>query len=165
MPEYDVAEELQAYLVAQNVGVLPADSDGTKTVVILQPRDGAPQPLKDGSGRFGLASTVTLNIILASRPNDLDYAIEETFIDVIVRARQNAAAKLLLRTIRGLLVPGDAVGGRRMWQMGAINPVECCLLWRGAQPISADEHSYDWSQSFMFQVRRKTLAGLPYGTP
>lgn len=171
MPEYDVVEELQTYLVQQGVGVLPAaakvpeNTGNTKPVIVLQPRDGAPQPLKDGSGRFGLVPTITLNTILSSRPNDLDYAIEEVFVDIVVRARTNGVGKMLQRQIYGLLVPGDAVGGRKMWQMAGINPVECCLRWRGVQPIGADEHSYDSSQAFMFQVRRKTLAGLPYGTP
>lgn len=161
MPEFDVTEELQAYLVAQGVGVLPADHDGASPVVILSPRDGAPQPSRDGTGRFGSVPTVTLSDIVTSRPNDLDYAIEETFVAVVVRAVNNGTAKMLQRTIRGLLVPGDAVGGRKMFQMGAIL-VERCVLWRGDQPIGADSQSYDRSQAFMFQVRRKVLAGQPY---
>lgn len=159
MAELDVAEELQAYLVAQGVGKLPADADGEHPVIILAPRDGAPQPQKDGSGRFGQVSTVTITTILAARPNPLDFAIDESFIDLVVRARTNGAAKLLLRQIRGLLNPNSAIGGKRMWQMGAINPVECCLPWRGAQPIGADENSYDWSESYMFSVRRAILGG------
>ena len=161
MPELDVTEELQAYLVAQGVGVLPADSDKTQPVVILHPRDGAPQPSTDGSGRFGSAPTVTLVDIVTSRPNDLDYAIEETFVDVVVRARGASTAKMLQRTLRGLLVPGDAVGGRKMFMMGALL-VERCVLWRGDQPIGADTASYDRSQAFMFQCRRKVLAGQPW---
>jgi hypothetical protein len=155
----DVAEELQTYLVAQRVGVLPAGRDGTTPIVILAPRDGAPQPQKDGSGAFGSAATITILTILAARPNALDFAIDETFIDLIVRARTNGAAKLILRQIRGLLNPGDAVGGKKMWRMGAINPVECCLPWRGAQPIGQDANSYDWSESYMFQIRRRILDG------
>jgi hypothetical protein len=160
MPDpLDVAEELQAYLVAQGVGVRPADADGTHAIVINQPRDGAPQPTKDGTGKFGGVSTVTINTTMPARPNPQDFAIDETFIELVVRARQNAAAKMLLRQINGLLNPRDSVGGRRMWQMGAIDPVELCLPWRGAQFIGADEHSYDYNVSYMFQVRRAILDG------
>lgn len=155
----DISEQLQAYLIEQSIGVRPSAADGTSAVVINQPRDGAPQPVKDGSGQFGSVPTITLVTILAARPNAQDFAVDETFIDIIVRAYNNGTAKMILRQIRGLLVPNNAIGGRRMFKMAAIDPVECCVPWRGAQPIGADDQSYDWSESYMFQVRRAILDG------
>jgi hypothetical protein len=159
----DVAEELQAYLIEEGIGVHPNDADGAATIIVNQPRDKAPQPLKDGSAKFGTKllgdATVTINMIMPARPNAQDFAIDESFIDIIVRARQNAAAKMLLRQIRGLLNPRNSVGGKRMWKMGAIDPVELCLPWRGAQLVGSDENSYDWNESYMFQVRRAILDG------
>lgn len=160
MPDYLVAEELQTHLVANGIGILPADTatnQGVKPVVILEPRDGAPQPV----GKFDSPAVITLRNVASGRPHDLDYAIEETFVDVVVRAKNNGNCQLIQRQIRGLLIPGDAVGGAKMVTIGAVL-VEYLTQWRSDQPIGQDATSYDRVQSFRFGVRRKALQGLPY---
>lgn len=172
MPDYHVTEELQTYLVGQGVGQLPGETPSLVLPSIwLQPRDGAPLPRRGGaSNDFLENATITLNDTLLAAPAALEAWIEEAFIDIVVRARQNAQAKLIHRQILGLLHPITAHGGRKMWAMASIDPVEYSTIWRGEQPLpqrqaiaEGDPHyTYDRVASYRFGVRRKVLAGLAY---
>src|SRR5688500_13838023 len=120
MPDYHVVEELQTYLVAQSVGQLPTAPPSTSLPSIwLQPRDGAPEPRR-ANGAFVENATITIADTALAAPQDLEAWIEETFVDIIVRSRQAAPGKLLHRTIRGLIHPAEAHGGRKQWTMGGL---------------------------------------------
>jgi hypothetical protein len=163
MPDYHVIEELQDFLVAQGVAQLPSTAVSlTVPSVWTPPRDGAPLP------RTGENVTITLVDTMLRSPSGLEPWLEETFVDVIVRARTAAPGKLVQRTIKNLIVPYDSsLGGRKQWTMGDLL-VEYSTEWRGDQPLpmpqnvtSQDPHiTYDRVQSFRFGVRRKRLAGL-----
>lgn len=155
MPELFVAEELQDYLVAQGVAQLPAAApSATLPSVWLAPRDGTPEPRPP--------ETATISIVEANTGvrNDLEAWIEESFVDLYVRATNNGAAKLLQRQIRALIHPNDAYGGRHMWMMSDLL-VEYSTVWRGDQPVEQDQYTYTRVQGLRFGCRRKALAGLP----
>lgn len=154
MPDYDVTEELQTYLIAQGLGVLPSAPSTTLASVWLDPKDGVPAP------RTGEPATITLRATHIGRPHDLDYAIEETFVDVTVRTAKAAPGKLLQRQIRGVLIPGTAVGGAKMVTIGAL-VVEYLMQWRADQALPVQDNTYVRVQSFRFGARRKALMGLP----
>jgi hypothetical protein len=155
MAELIVGEELQDFLVASGVGQLPgAAASASVPSVWLAPRDGAPQP------RHGENATVTLIDTLQTPAATLEAWIEETFVDVIIVARQNSAAKLLHRVIRNLLHPNDAHGGRMQWMMSDLK-VEYSTIWRGEQPLFQNDVAYGRTASYRFGVRRKSLAGTP----
>lgn len=148
-----VVEELQSYLVAQGVAQLPAGAPSTTLPSLwLAPRDGAPAP------RTGENVTITLVDTLLAPAAELEAWIEEAFVDVIVVARQNAAAKLAHRVIRDLIHPIEAHGGRTNWPMGALL-VEYSTTWRGEQPLYQDNQTYSRVASYRFGARRKVLAG------
>lgn len=160
MPDYLVSEELQTYLVAQGIGQLPDATPSTSLPSIwLQPRDGAPEPRRS-SGAFVENATITIVDTALSAPQALEAWIEEAFVDVIVRSRQAPAGKLIHRTIRGLLCPVEAHGGRKQWTMGSLL-VEYSTLWTSEQPMGADEFTYWRKAGYRFGARRKALAGLP----
>lgn len=155
MAELIVGEELQTYLVAQAIGQLPGAAVSlTIPSIWLAPRDGAPQP------RSGENATVTLIDTLQSPASTLEAWIEETFVDVIVVARQNSAAKLLHRTIRNLIHPNSAHGGQQHWVMNNLH-VEYSTIWRGEQPLYQDDVAYSRTASYRFGCRRRALAGTP----
>src|SRR5262249_52994095 len=148
-------EELQDYLVTEGVGRLPsAPPSMTLPSIWLSPRDGAPQP------RVGEGATVTLVDTLQAPAATLEAWLEETFVDVIVSARQNAAAKLLHRAIRNLIHPVNAHGGRTQWTMGALK-VEYSTIWRGEQTLAQNDTVYARVASYRLACRRKALAGTP----
>lgn len=162
MADLILVEELQDYLVSQGVGQLQSAAPSlTVPSVWLMPRDGAPLP------RGGENATVTLSDTLLRSPSALEEWMTETFVDVIVRARQAPAGKRLQRSIHDLIVPFGASGGRKQWMMGDLL-VEISREWRGDQPLpqresvaAKDRHAtYDRVQSFVFSCRRKVLAGL-----
>ncbi len=162
MPDLIVIEELQDYLIAQGVAQHPSTATSlTIPSVWLMPRDGAPLP------RDGENVTITLNDTMLRSPNGLEPWLTETFVDVIVRARNPSPGKLIQRTIEGLIAPFDALGGRKNWMMDGLR-VEYSDQWRGDQPLpqrqdvaAGDPHiSYDRVASYRFGCRRKILAGL-----
>lgn len=163
MPEYHVIEELRAYLIAQ--GVVQPQSAAPSTVtpsIWLQPRDGAPEPRKDSTGNYAEAATVTLTDPMLAPASELVAWIEESFIDVIVRARTAPQAKLIQRSIRGLIHPNDDLGGRKQWTMNNLT-VEYSTIWRGDQDLPrppGDRPTYDRTCGYRFGVRRKALSGL-----
>lgn len=159
-----VTEQLQAYLIAQGVAQVPAAAPSlTVPRIWLQPRDGAPMPSKV-NGAFVENATITLIDTQLAYPSSVEEWIEETFVDVIVRARQAPAGKLIQRQIRGLLTPINDMGGKKHWTMGALH-VEYSTTWRGDQALprdpGTDGETYDRVQSFRFGCRRKALAGTP----
>jgi hypothetical protein len=158
VPDMLVIDELRAYLLAQG---LCQDQNAAPSAVLPSihraPRKGAPEPRVDK----GELATITLADTLLTAPSDLAPWMEEAFIEVIVRSKAAAAGELLQRTIRGLLVPDNAIGGRKLWTMNNLL-VEYTTLWRGDQSLGASEVSYARTQSFRFGCRRKSLAGLPY---
>lgn len=155
MPDYDVTEELQTHLVTAGLGQLPgATVSATIPSVWLDPKDGVPAP------RGVETATITLRATHIGRPHDLDYAIEETFVDVTVRTLKAAPGKLLQRQIRGLLLPGSAVGGAKMVTIGGL-VVEYLTQWRSDQALPVQDDTYVRVQSFRFGARRKALAGQP----
>lgn len=155
MPELLVVEELQDYLVAQGVGQLPGNPPSTTLPSVwLAPRDGAPRP------RSGENVTITIVDTQLGSINELEAWIDETFVDIIVVARQNTAAKLTHRVIRNLIHPIEGHGGRKMWTMGQLQ-VELSTVWRGDQPLHQDDATYSRTASYRFQCRRKALAGTP----
>lgn len=160
MAELILAEELQDYLIEQGVGTMPPPKSGPPINVDLpsiwlEPRDGAPQP------RAGLeAATVTLVDAQLGGPNTLEAWLEEAFVDVIVVARHNAAAKLIHRGIRNLIHPIESHGGRKQWLMSDLL-VEYSTIWRAEQPLAQSDAAYSRTASYRFCVRRKALAGTP----
>lgn len=162
MPDLLVIDELLAYLVAQGVAQRPSQPASTSVPSIWkQPRDGAPEPRRNAStGELSELATVTLVGTHTGPPAEPgDEAVEETSVDVIVRARHNATAQLIHRQIRALLHPVDAPYARRQWTMGGLL-VESSRIWRGEQPVGAGEF-YTRTQSFLIAARRKALAGQP----
>ncbi len=162
MADLVVIEELQTYLIAQGIGQHPnAAVSLTLPSIWTLPRDGAPLP------REGENATITLRDQVIRGAGPLEAWIDEAFVDVIVRARQAGAGKLLQRRIKDLIVPFDAHGGRKQWMMGALL-VEQSREWRGDQELpqrqsvaESDRHlTYDRVASFTFRCRRKILAGL-----
>lgn len=172
MPDYLVAQELQSYLVAEGVAQLPAEAPSlTIPSIWLQPRGGAPLPrnLDKNAGRWVGETTITINDPMLGSPSNLEEWMEESFIDILVRATQSATAQLTHRSIRGLLVPIGSSGGKKMWMMNNLL-VEMSDEWRKEQEVAQlrslgekDPHAtYDRVASYRFQCRRKSLAGQPY---
>ena len=158
MADMHVTEELRSYLLAQ--GVVQSQAAPASTVlpsVWLDPRDGAPLP------RSGEDITVTLRDTMLAAPGQLDAWLEVAFIDVIVRARKEPAGKLLHRSIRNLLHPVGAHGGRYQWTMGGLL-VAYSTVWRGEQklPQVGDAATFDRVASYQIACRRQSLAGQPY---
>lgn len=160
MADLAVVEELQTYLVAQGVAQLPATAASlTVPSIWLAPRDGAPAPRSDKTtGDPVENATITIVDTFLSPAAQLEAWIEEAFVDVIVIARQNPMARLIHRTIRGLIHPIEAHGGRMNWMMGALL-VEYSTIWRGDQPLYQDKDTYSRVASYRFGARRKMLAG------
>lgn len=161
MPDLLVIEELASYLVTQGIGQRPSATPSlTVPSIWLMPRDGAALP------RVGENVTITINDTNLSGPQELMAWIDETFVDVIVRSRQPGVGKLVQRSIKKLLVPWDAHGGRKQWMMNNLL-VEASNEWRGDQPLpqspvatATDAHqTYDRVASYRFTCRRKILAG------
>ncbi len=170
MPDYHVVDELLAYLLAEGVGVDFNTPSLVLPCLLADPIDGAPAP------RAGQeVATVTLrDTMLAGPAGGAEAYIEESFVDVIVRALDPATAKLIHRSIRGLLHPIGDNHGRQLWTMGGLL-VELSTMWRAEQPLdeasdqlsgsgSARPDPVGWSRiaSYRFEVRRKALAGQPY---
>lgn len=155
MAELILAEELQDYLVTQGVGQLPdAAASATVPSIWLAPRDGAPQPRKNEN------VTITLVDAQLGASNALEAWLEESYVDVIVVARNSGTAKLVHRVIRNLIHPIEAHGGRKQWLMGQLK-VEFSTVWRAEQPLAQSDVAYARTASYRFQCRRKALAGTP----
>lgn len=161
MADLILIEQFRDYLVTQGVASMPDDVDPSTPTVWLEPRDGAPQPRRDASTDALLeAATITLNDTQLGSPNVLEAWLEEAFVDVIVVASHSRVCKLLHRTIRDLIHPIEAHGGRKMWTMGVLQ-VEQSTIWRPEQSLYQDAKTYSRVASYRFECRRKALAGTP----
>lgn len=137
-----VVDELGVYLLARGVAH-PSEAHPSLTVPslwIVPARAPGAQP------REGERATVTLRDQGLGGPSPTHPGLAESFIDVLVLAYSTARARLIQRTIRGLLTPRDAVGGRERWQMGTLT-VERSFLWRRVRDTDGGV-----TQSFCFQV-------------
>lgn len=156
MAEYDVAEELYAYLIEEELAVALADADGTTPVVVIDPVDGAPIPASQFAG-----GTICLTTPVEPWAGD-DHSRLRTVVSIVVRAPTHPGARLIIRGLQSLLTPLELYGGRKMFQMGQINPVELCIPFRGPQRIGVDDDGYTYELAFEFMVRRKVLAGSTF---
>ncbi len=160
MADYFVSEELQDYLVTALPAQLPGATPSLAVPSVwLQPRDGAPVPRRSTAGGFAENATITLAETMVAGPAPTDAWLETTVVDVTVRATANQACKLLQRQIRDLIAPRGDYMGRKLWTMSDLL-VERSWVWKPDQALAADEDSYTRVQSFMFECRRKSLAGL-----
>jgi len=158
MADLDLLTELRLYLIAQGVGVDANVATAGATSIWTIPRDGAPQP------RSGLEdATVSLRDTMLAGPavDGMDAYEEESFVDIIVRSRQPTAGKFIHRQIRGLLHPVGALGGRKLWTMNNL-VVQRSAIWRSEQDTGATDIDYSRTASYVFQARRKSLAGQAY---
>jgi len=155
MPDVFVRPELLQHLIDEGVCVEPADANGIDPVVFDDPRDGAPEPVGDYQ-----AGTITLTTVGQPTAAEDHSRIREV-IALSVRAPTNAQAELIVRAVQAVLTPMELWGGRHRFQMGAIDPVELCLPFRGPQRAMAADDGYQWDLAFEFMVRRKILAGIP----
>lgn len=154
MADLIVVEELHSFLVAEGVGQAP-DAAASQTVpsIWVQPREGAPRP------RQGEKTTVTITDTLLNGPPGLEPWLEDAFVDIVVRSTSDATCRLLHRTIKGLLHPQGAVGGRKNWTMGALR-VLWSRTWKGEQPLPPIDGAvtFDRVSSFRITCARSDLS-------
>lgn len=159
MADYLVGEELQDYLIAQGVGQLPAAAPSLSVpVIVLHPLDGAARPRQDGD-TFVENTAVTIIEELLAPPAPTDAWLETAVVDVHVRSTSNRTAKLVQRQIRDLIAPRGDFMGRKHWTMSDLL-VERSWVWKPDQRLGEEDRLYGRVQSFMFEARRKSLAGL-----
>lgn len=154
MADLILIEQLATYLVDQGIA-RPWAASGSLPQVIKNPRDGAPQPGLEGTPYAGETAIITVAQVNQIPPVWLEEFIEQPQVQVIVRAFKSAQGELIQRQI------SRALTNKRLFTMGALT-VEWCQQFAGVSPIGADELSYDTAQTFVFGVRTKALAGLPY---
>lgn len=160
MAELLLVEEMHTYLLAQGIGTDPDSADPARPSIWLQPRDGAAVPRGTVSAPRESA-TVTLIDSQLGGHSELEAWLEESFVDVIVKANHAATCKLIHRGIRNLIHPIGSHGGRSQWMMGALL-VEFSTVWRSEQPSGDPTDSfYARTASYRFCCRRKALAGTP----
>lgn len=162
-----VVEELRSHLITAGIVQMPADAlSATTPGCWLRPRTGAPEPRSTtGSDDRIEVATVTLVATGIAAPGRNANVLEETYVDVIVRARTEQPAMLLHRQIRDVIVPVDGSSGDRqqLWMMNDLL-VEASALWRPEQPLPMpeDAETFDRVASYTFECRRKSLRGEPY---
>ena len=162
MPDVHVIDELLTRLVDDEI-VQRWNTTPSATVpgCVITPIKGAPLP------RDGEPATVTLRQSGVSQPNGMDAWLEETAIEVIVRARVAPAGRLIHRMIRGVIHPTGAYPAQTGWQLTSNLFVERSYIWRREQTIppqmnqaegQRDLVTYDTTESYMFAVRRSLLS-------
>jgi hypothetical protein len=154
-----VVEQLQSFLVAQGVGQLPgATPSVTLPSIWTMPRENAAMPrMKDGA--FLEKQTITLHDTNLSGPPGAEAWIEDTFVDVIVRSKNDGEGKLLHRAIAGLLHPIGKLSGRADWTMNELR-VLYSQIWRREQALPSVQGglTYDRVASYRIGVARSQLA-------
>lgn len=166
MPDYYVVEELRDYLIIAGAVVAQTATGAATTTlptVWIDPRDGAPQPRwDDANARWQEDITVTIVDQMTAGPDGgMEDWTEETFVDVIVRSRNQSPGRLVHRTIRGLLHPVSSPSGKSYWTMGNLL-VQRSSIWRSEQQVGVTPIDYTRTASYRFECRRKSLAGTPY---
>lgn len=161
-----VSNELRLFLIAQGIGINPTDHDsaiGTTTAIFENPRDGVPEPRwSDALGGYQEDATLTIiDMDVAGPAGAVEAYEEETFVQIVVRSRGEAAGKLIHRQVRGLIHPIGAHKGHTLWTMNDLL-VQLSTIWRGERPAGATPVSYTRTAAYRFCCRRKSLAGLPY---
>jgi hypothetical protein len=153
-----VVEQLHAFLIAEGVGQAPGATPSTsKPSLWLQPRQGAAMP-RTQDGEWLETQTITLNDTNLTGPPNLEPWLKDAFIDVTVRAKNAAEAKLTHRVIENLLAPVGKLSGRADWTMGALR-VLYSRVWRGEQPLPPVDNglTYDRVASYRFRCARSDL--------
>lgn len=147
-----IVPNVAQHLVDEDLAVLPADANGVNPVVFHDPKDGSPIPVGDYAG-----GTITLTTI-GSRSAEEDHSRTRRVVGFNVRASTNARAELLIDQIEALFTPLETWGGRKQFEMGAINPVELCIPFRQRSRVAVDKDGYQWDLAYEFWVRRTVLA-------
>lgn len=153
-----VVEQLQAFLVAQGIAQLPGtEPPGAKPSIWTMPRQGAAMP-RTQNGEWLELQTITLNDAHLQGPPNQEAWLKDTFIDVIVRAKNAGEGKLTLRGIENLLHPVGKYAGRANWIMGELRVLHS-KIWRSEQPLPPVENglTYDRVASFRIQCARSDL--------
>lgn len=166
MADLYVVQELRTYLIAQGVAQDAASAPSlTVPSIHVDPFDGAPLPRRSVAGAQIEKGTITILDTMASPAAQLEAWIEETYIDIVVRHRDPAACRSILRAIRELIHPNASNGGRKDWFMNSLR-VENSWIWKGEQPLpfaeQGDTDVISRVTSFCFACRRKSLQNLPY---
>lgn len=159
MAELEVVNEMCQLLIDEGICVDMKDADGVHPVVVDDPQDGAPAPVLTDSGLDLRPGTVTLTSL--ERPAGEDNSRSRTVVAFCVIGPDNATAKLIIRQIQGLLQPRELWGGRNVFQMGAIDPVDLCLPFRAPSRVRVSDDGYQWDLAFELLIRRDVLAGQP----
>ena len=157
MPELDVAEQLRAFLITNNVAVPAASANGIDPVIFCTPRDGAPLPIKPANGPDYSAGTITLTTPTEPSAGE-DHSRVRTIVSIVVRTQRAPQALLITRAIQAVLTPLELWGGRQMFPMGAITNVDLCLPFRGCRQVSADMDGYVYELAYEFLIRRRLLS-------
>lgn len=154
-----VVEQLRDFLIAQGAGQSNSDEPSpTVPSLWLMPRSGPAMPRRSEAEWFE-TQTITLNDMNLVGPPGAEAWIEDTFVDVIVRAKNAGEAKLTHRTIAGLLHPIGKLSGRADWTMGELH-VLYSQIWRREKPLPTVEGglTYDRVASYRIGVARSELA-------
>lgn len=139
------AEQLKAYLIAQGV-VQDQSVNPSSTIpgVWMNPRDEAPEP------RAGENVAVTI-LDGPEIPREwLEGFLQEKVFDFVVRSRKKVDGVLIQRKIRAAFEEQKGVN------FGQLR-IEWSKLFRGEQPVTADETSYTSIQSFRIAYRTVSL--------
>lgn len=163
MPEHFVLDNLAQFLVDESIAVKPADADGMRPSVWIDPPDGAPAPTSVTIGGRTVdlrPATITLVQIGTAGLGFEDNARDRPVIQLTVRGTSNAGAQLVIRQIDAKLNPIGDYRGRQMFKLAAIDPVELCIPFRKAQRVRSADQDFAWDLAFEFWVRRKVLSGL-----
>lgn len=154
--ELDVAEQLRAFLIAENIAIPGAAANGINPVVFCTPKDGAPVPVRPPNGPDYSAGTVTLTTPTEPSAGE-DHSRVRTVVSIVVRTQRAPQALMICRQIQAVLTPMESWGGRKMFAMGQITNVDLCLPFRGARQVSADGDGYVYELAYEFLVRRTLL--------
>lgn len=155
-------DQLQLYLVAQSIGQMPetAPSESHPVIYTMPRTGGAPLPRKNEAGKPLEKITITLqDASVGAGKVQLETFLEETIVDVIVRAEQANDAKLTHRAIRNLLSPIGALRGRSDWMMNELR-VLYSEVFTNEQPLPPlnDGITYDRIATFRIVCTRASLA-------
>lgn len=144
MTDFILVEEFKQYLVAQTIVRADNNTPGALPPCWLNPQEGPKQPTGQDT------AAVTLRPAGQIPTRHLEGFLENSVVEVIVRATHAAAGERLQRQIR------RSVNDRHHFALGDLT-VQWCLLSRGVQPmplpVGAASKTWDTTQTFTFQIR------------